>query len=498
MDSKYLISLVQTVLQHSGIHQKQKDIYRILCSDERYPSALSVIKTLAYWGVNANAYQADLESIRKGNGLKIVHLNVNDGRFFMVKEIQDKEIILIDNIKRSLPLDAFVKMWDGVVIIADTDDSRRKIKNRQSMRIALMLCLFAFLLYISPDKIGILTDLFGVYISYILLYHSIYTFGNIPLCVIGRSFDCNTVANSTPFTKHIHINLPLLSIWYFLTDIMLKVLSMPQIISVVLCLCALPVVVYLLIYQLLFIRKKCLYCMLLSVCIIVKAIPVLMDVNFVRVDGQQIPSIGFVVIVSLIITSLIYDKMMADEKEIRTATQLLYQKRKSSVSLISKGEDIRLSEEFCISIGKDQAPINIDTIVSSECHHCMNLVSDMFRIMSKYKKHVRWNIYWTKLNDDGTTNEGNLNNVALMYIQDYLEDKCDLRKYPYDEGCGYNHAISESAMNFLNCSTLYLRELGVSSFPQVYVNHKHIASNYSISDLEVIINDWIMEEAVSL
>ena len=114
MDPGYLLSLIQTVLQYSGIRQKQKDIYRILCSDERYPSALSIIKTLAYWGVSASAYQADLGNIKKETGLKIVHLNVNGGRFFIVKEIGEHEIILVDTVKRTLPLDAFVEMWDGI------------------------------------------------------------------------------------------------------------------------------------------------------------------------------------------------------------------------------------------------------------------------------------------------------------------------------------------------------------------------------------------------
>lgn len=497
MDSGYLISLIQTVLQYSGIRQKQKDIYRILCSDERYPSALSIIKTLAYWGVSASAYQADLGNIKKETGLKIVHLNVNGGRFFIVKEIGEHEIILVDTVKRTLPLDAFVEMWDGIVIIVETNGDVHLIDKRFSIRTALILCLLAFLICISQDKVGILIDLFGVFISYILLYHSIYIFGNIPLCIIGRKFDCNTVANSTPFTKHIHINLPLLSIWYFLTSIMLNVWGIPQIISTILCLCALPVVIYLLVYQLVFIKKKCLYCMLLSVCVMAKAIFALKDAEFIGINGEQVPSVGFVVIISLIITSLLYDKLKADEKEIKAATQLLRQKRKCSTSLLAHDEDIRLSEKFCMSLGNNEAPINIDTVVSSECHHCMKLVSNMFRIMRKYDSHVRWNIYWTKLNDD-TKNKSNQNSIALMYIQDYLDNKCDIKKYPYNEKHVNNQTISESAMVFLDRSTSYLHELNISSFPQVYVNHKYIPNDYSVSDMEIIFNDWIMEEAISL
>lgn len=34
-----------------------------------------------------------------------------------MKEIGEHEIILVDTVKRTLPLDAFVKMWDGIVII---------------------------------------------------------------------------------------------------------------------------------------------------------------------------------------------------------------------------------------------------------------------------------------------------------------------------------------------------------------------------------------------
>lgn len=498
MDTDYLVLLVQTALRHSGVRQKTKDIYRILCSDERYPSALSIIKTLAFWGVTANAYQADLENLKNEKGVKIVHLNINGGRFFIVKEIQGERIIIKDNQERTLPLDVFIELWDGCVIIVEPNRDRCHAENKFNSRIALVLGVSAYLICISPDKIGILTDLLGLLISYNLLFHSIYTFSNLPLCVIGRKFDCNTVANSYPFSKRFNINLPLLSLWYFLTDTLLVTLNLSEAISTVMCLCALPVVAYLLIYQLFFIKRKCFYCMLVSVCVIVKAILALLKMDFIKIESPEIPAVGFIFIVSSIITSLIYDIMTADEKEIRTDMQLLQQKRKNSIALITNGDDVTLSDDFCMSFGNHDAPLVIETIVSSECRHCMKLISDMFRIMRKYSEYVMWNVYWTKLSDGEIKGKENKDILALAYIQDYLDNRCDLDKYPYKKEQICNHKISESAVTFLNRSTSYLHKQNVDSFPHVYVNHKHISNSYSINDLDVIINDWIMEGKIPL
>lgn len=116
---KYMITIIQYVLSAYKIRGKRSDIYKILYSDPTFPSAVAIINTLSYYGIRINAYKADFQQIVKNDNIMIAHCRVNEGRFYIIKEILDDYIVLYDGNNHKIPSNEFLDRWDGIVLVTE-------------------------------------------------------------------------------------------------------------------------------------------------------------------------------------------------------------------------------------------------------------------------------------------------------------------------------------------------------------------------------------------
>ncbi len=59
----YLTTIIIKLLKSYKTGFDRIEVYKILHSDPAYPNAISLIRTLSFWGINTGAYKTDYEHL---------------------------------------------------------------------------------------------------------------------------------------------------------------------------------------------------------------------------------------------------------------------------------------------------------------------------------------------------------------------------------------------------------------------------------------------------
>lgn len=205
MNNLYVIDIIRYYLKKYNVSFKGKDLYKILMSDPYFPSMASLSRTFSILGIKSYAYKVetvDLHSIENS----IVHTTLHNGHFFVLKSLENRYVTLYDGSKYHLPIDEFFKIWDKIVLIVKKPTQAKEHKQKSiSVSYALLIsliCVISFftLLDLSDVRfiIGLLLDLSGFFICYILLRHKFVKTVDNKFCKIGKVFDCDYVSSRQP------------------------------------------------------------------------------------------------------------------------------------------------------------------------------------------------------------------------------------------------------------------------------------------------------------
>ncbi len=211
------VSATYQYLKAIGAKVTEETVEATLKNHPNYPSLLATSDALNEWKIENVAIRIKPEQLAELPTPFLTYLDINHGIFALVKSIKDDAIEWIhttEGFKRE-KIEEFLKKWDGVVLMAETNsDSGEKnfIENRKkeilnNLRIALLL-IGASILTISLFYHNFITDwhynallltkFTGVIISGLLLWQSIDK--NNPfinkLCVAGSKSNCNAILGS--------------------------------------------------------------------------------------------------------------------------------------------------------------------------------------------------------------------------------------------------------------------------------------------------------------
>ena len=197
MTNKYIIDIIKYMLSRNDIYASRNNIYKVLCSDPTYPSLASVSSTLSYFGIKTNAFITDLEHLKSYKDV-IVHLKNSDGHFFVMRKIDDNNIILYDGENKSLAINEFKNLWDGVLLIPYAVAAPKVSKNIYKYILPFMaiIVFIAYCLFVADNKSSIMIfgDLIGGICSIMLFNQYLYDFIVNPFFKIGnkrgRHFNC--------------------------------------------------------------------------------------------------------------------------------------------------------------------------------------------------------------------------------------------------------------------------------------------------------------------
>ena len=222
----YIIDIVKYYLKTYRIAFKNIDLYKVLVTDSNFPTLASISNTLDYYGISSSAFISDdkVSSVLQKNML--VHTALKDGHFFVTKQISKDKVVLYDGKKHSVPLDSFLKIWDGIILTTTATPlgNYKSAKERpiNAALMAILICsvlLFGFWHCTQLHILLILLNCVGLALSILLVKNRTGINLYDKYCKIGKFFDCEIVSIKQPFSGIIPFHLDELGVFYFLWNI---------------------------------------------------------------------------------------------------------------------------------------------------------------------------------------------------------------------------------------------------------------------------------------
>lgn len=242
-------------------------------------------------------------------------------------------------------------------------------------------------------------------------------------------------------------------------------------------------------YQILIIRKYCLYC--ISVAIVTSAL-FCMGWDYAKENCTQLlQKISIVLIASVSYCYSIYSVINKEKDRMSNIISSLKIKRNPVVINnlflpFLNGE----TKEGAIEFGNKNAPVIITSIISLRCRYCKQYVKSLAEMLSYAPSQYLWRIYIDGIlpNDGNDDNFVSINKLQLIMLSAYLTNKESffqtLRKWnvhEYEKG-----QISEDAINKYYGMINDIRKMSITHYPTILINGRSLPNEYSTSDIQFI------------
>ena len=497
MDRMYLIKELSFLLKVSNVKINRSLLIKELLSDPCYPSLLSISKTLIFFGVENESYIVDIDHLSSLKNV-IVHTTDENGHFYVLKGCCKDDVYLYDGNDKTIPKSEFLSIWNGVTLKINRVHQDYYPSNNHTLSI-----FFATLFLLVVSSISILQDkmilalfflnIIGLALAGTLLKKQMYNYDTIPFCMRGTKFDCKYVSDRNPFRRWIPFDLPVLGLFFFVFCI--SYLMLTQYTNFILWTVNFVAVIIMLIltcYQLFMIRKYCVYCLSITIIVMIKIFLLKSSLATIRLVtfSNLICAFSLAVLLSIIIYKFAYADSILDEKEIELL-RLKRNKRIMSECFSKKhlGNPISDMMEF----GNKNADIVITTFISLHCTHCWNVVNDVINLLTQFPKRFLWRVvidgvYHPAMPEDvfAKINARQLN-LLRLYHQDKKQCMKALR--------GWNIMKNNIKDAYLIAAYRHQLEMiqskNISHYPHIWVNDYIFPKEYTIKDLQCIQDEII-------
>ncbi len=544
-ESDDVLSSIINLTYVLGIDVEISFLRKILHSHHDYPSLLAVSHVLKELDIENEALKGTIDDLSSNDypGLALL----KNQSLIVIKSIDFKSRCFncIDSMvgHRVFSFEMFEKLWSGVIIrtslsessaILQSKISHIRIIYRKILRFPFSAAISFFLLGIFfsipvfeywGHSIGLfllgIIKLTGLLLSLFFFWgasKSNYLFQKI--CTTGVIFDCQKVINS-PAGKLLGMSLIEWSILYFSNGILLLFLGINsdnviiyENLLALITIAALIYSVYLVIYQFAYLKKICLLCQCVQICIwsefviLQKAI----DFSFHWISLYLVTIfILCLLTVFLVWKSIKYFIYLRWEKE-RNEVELLKTRRnpeyiKFILSNAKKIDTGRFSKE--LAYGGDEALFKIIFVMHPFCKPCHETFSQLNKLIRQGRGKVRGvvriitgtkkfasldvevaKIVYYHLLASGTT-------ASLEVLSDwfYLEtnahenDRKKLKWLQQRYPCINNDLISE-AENIVKAHCEWGASIPINATPVIFFNGILLPQNFHVSDLTFyIFND---------
>jgi len=372
------ITVVGHLLKSLKVKVSSQTLTKTLTEHPDYPNLSSISDCLSEWHLPNQAYQISKEGF-DANDLYfpfIAHSNANGGRYFLVHNIENQNVIISDeqSNKKVLTEQEFLNLWSGIALHANKTAKsgekdyigKRAIEIFNHIKIPILLCICLSILimqmnlkplswnYISLFIIKIL----GVATSVLLLLESVDA--NNPfiqnLCSLGKKNSCNAILKSDAAKLTAWLSWSEVGFFYF-TGSFFAFLFVSKSISVLawLSILAIPYTIYSISYQY---RQKnwCILCCTVQVLLVLEFLTVTMSSFKDQLWPLEISNITilftFIAFVIPVLSWSIFKSILLNAKQVRPLQQEL-KKFKYNTELFNQ----ILTAQPKYGIGKELMPI---------------------------------------------------------------------------------------------------------------------------------------------
>lgn len=484
--SLYMVSIVWRILHSQDMKINRSEVYKVLLSDASYPSVLSIVNTFNFFGVGSEVYLSDYESLQENTYPVIVH-TLEDGGHFYLYEQQGNSIYLYDGEGRRVSKEEFLRLWDGVIVLVNSLTTKR-YKHFLHFPWELGLATFFLLLSIVFGTLSLFTltylmlNLCGAFVSALLVLRHYHEYEDIPLCHIGKSFDCMAVQHRRPLRHFDDVCFALLPLFYFVGITLCTAFGQIHTRFVyVIEWIAVAVALAMVGLQALVIRKYCLLCLTISFLVSLKCI-ILYVLGFPSAAGFNRGCVAFSL--ASVLCYVFAVKLNADRVIVGKSLSLLRFKRNGRVfrMLLNEGRELMVKSS-CMVYGEIDAPITVHTFLRPHCRHCKKVVACMKHLLDMHKR-IRWLISMDGFLDAQQSVEANLE--QLIVLQTYKHDKVRALSILVD-----GFSIADYSMRNITENTIaefkeQLEEMkanGIDAFPIITIDGHVMPREYEVEDL---------------
>lgn len=496
---------VDALYKYACLYKHQIDrieFETILKSSPFYPSLLSIYRSLEFCDVRTNVVRAKREDLYTLGRPCLLHIKELDSEYFLLTKCCNDKCIIYYDTHNSKYVESESKeqlsKWDGILIYTEQKEyySKRSI-------LTILAVLSTFLSCFHWDSFLLSANLWGLFLAYqlFLFENGIKTSLVDGVCRIGKSFDCNKVTHSKA-ARITGIPLSVLGSLYFSSIVLFLLISrlngtiQTEIIGhlQMINIGCIPILGYSITkqYQL---RTWCIICISIVSIILIETI-VLIGGGYRSFYSLQLIILHLLCIVTSGLFIQLLLKTIAIYREyIYLHVQDLKIKRNPTTQqvLFKNAQILNQYDTSYISLGNALAPMVITTWISPFCSHCSELVKDMLKLYSQHKEDLEWRIYIPgKQSSDWNNNliQHTLiawyNNDKTLFIKALKEWFIHKRLLPIKTK---DKQIPEQVRRNLEKQSRFTNEIGITSYPKIFINGLELPSVYTIKDIFYMIYD---------
>lgn len=498
---------------------------KLLISHPSYPSLEAFSETLSYLGIPHEAYIADYTSLLKANLPALLHLDVNEGVFVLLVNINEKEVTLYipeknKNIK--VTKEVFIKQWSGITLSVAIQMQAKK--SRVNLRkllfiIGIILACIIMSVFYSFVNIPIMLYLLmgisfmGVVLSVFILFHEFGIENEISseVCGFTEKVDCEAVLSS-PASKIFNIiSLGDIGLIYFSSNflmlLIIPLLRQPEsYISLLfsLSICALPYSFFSLYYQKVKVGRWCPFCLLVLLMLWLSFICYLpiVEGEFI-LSGKAFYLWGVLGGVLTALWFFIKPYIFVIQKKKLIDIELLKLKRNTLVfDLFFKNQriyDMRFDDAE-IMLGNLSSQLTVTTLISSKCPYCKKVIKEFLEKNQNENCLFKWVI---RFNNSGLVKRDDfLFAEYLSFLYNKKRELFILALTDWANGVDYSRWLKKYSITEVNFEeALYVDrvdwiiENSLWKTPVIFLNNKELPDIYKPSDLDILL---INEDIVNL
>lgn len=501
-------------LYEKGLFIDKKQIKRMMCSHESYPSLLALTDTLSDLGIDYAAVKMNSDRLKEFDAPVMLHLGRGVNQFILLTKMSKNKVFYYDGQKKKENIDWLLDIWDGVAVYIFEKKTKydfhfllTRLTKMKSIFFLVGLFLFVtlpFLLILVRISVLFLLVLkvIGFCMSILLIRHDLGISSTLEqhICSFSNSISCEAVLTS-PASKFLGIfKMSDIAVVYFtcstfvlLYSLLVGMLNNYITILSFISLFSIPYILYSLFYQKFKVKKWCPLCLCVIFILFVEVLYSLWWINLsiITISITQILFIVLIVLIVIIIwiliKSLIMNNIELEEKEIK----YLRMKHDTQIFQALLERQLPVKMDFSpsdIVLGELNAQTVITIVINVYCEPCLALYKQLKSIYLQTGHKFKLNIRMLNRETDisGKSTESLL--IALYYED---PSRFILAFDDWMSGKNYQFLCSKYYLNMnvskvnqeLNRHREWIERIGIDVTPQIFVNDRLIPYQYTNDDL---------------
>ena len=410
-----LYQLLQLFIVKNNIQLHKEELKLQLLSHPSYPSLHSVTGVLEHFGVPNVALKvpSTLEVLEQAPTYFLANIVLDTGDELVLAEKKKASIKITYQDKRteSYSVEKFIKLWTGVVVAIEKDDSIKEVTTRSTNNMGkwlvyvVAIALSGYVLQANADLFAgshFVLSIIGLIISVFIVKHEMgspSTTSN-SFCNLSENTSCDAILNSKGATLFGQFKLSDLSIVAFASCCLcwgvfaISGVSNFTIMSIV-TLLAFPFTFYSMYYQAAVVKKWCPLCLGIVAVLLIQTVA-LFSMDFSLIGLNVGIKETFILFLSTIITISVWNflnPLLRKQKELSTL-EIGHFKFKRNFSLFNAlfKENTVLAPSTIsgeIVFGNENAPVQLILVTNPLCHFCKSAHKDIEKILALGKDKVK-------------------------------------------------------------------------------------------------------------